>query len=97
MDAQRVHPLGGNRTDPPKGFDRQTFDELFRLRRMDGAKSVRLAVIGGDFGQKLIIRNSCRGDLMQLFPAFLFDCLGDIDSKRNVLLIFGYIQKRFVQ
>ena len=92
-----MHSLGGDRTDPPEGFDRQTFDEFFRLGRMDGAQSVRLAVVRGDFSQKLIIRYPSRGNQMQLLPDFLLDCFGYVDGKRDVLFILGNIQKRLVQ
>ena len=92
-----MHSLGGDRTDPPEGFDRQTFDEFFRLGRMDGAQSVRLAVVRGDFSLKLIIRYPSRGNQMQLLPDFLLDCFGYVDGKRDVLFILGNIQKRLVQ
>ena len=65
--------------------------------RMDGAQSVRLAVVRGDFSQKLIIRYPSRGNQMQLLPDFLLDCFGYVDGKRDVLFILGNIQKRLVQ
>lgn len=75
-----MHPLGGDRTDPPEGFDRQTFDEFFRLGRMDGAQSVRLAVVEAILAKNLLYDTPAEATDAAP-PDFLLDCFGYVDGQ----------------
>ena len=64
---------------------------------MDGAKAVRLTVIGGDFSQEFIVGNTGGGDQMQFLPYPLLDFFGNVDRQGNLLFIFRHIEEGFIQ
>ena len=53
---------------------------------------MRLLIVTGNLGQKLIIRNACRSRQLQLIPDIVLNQLGYFDCGFNPKLVFRYIQ-----
>ena len=92
-----MHSLCRDRSYSPKGFNRQTGDELECLFRMNGTQPVRFTIIRSYFGKKLIIRNPGRCNEIQLVANLLLYFLRYIHSQRNTLLVLRHIQESLIQ
>jgi hypothetical protein len=59
-NAKPVHLGGSDRTDTVEFPDRQSLDEAWPHRGRDDELSVRFAMVGGKFGQELVVGYACR-------------------------------------
>ena len=60
--------------------------------RQNNSQTMRLLIVTGNLGQKLIIRNACRSRQLQLIPDIVLNQLGYFDCGFNPKLVFRYIQ-----
>jgi hypothetical protein len=58
VEAQRVHLRAGRRSDAMESANRQGLDEHRALLGRDGVLAIRLAMIGGELSQKLVVRDA---------------------------------------
>ena len=53
-----MHVIRGRPADPVKLFDRQTFQQTFRILRPDYGQTIGLFQVGGDFRKELVVGDS---------------------------------------
>ena len=76
---------------------RQRLDEGRPHLRRDHEKPVRLAVIGGEFREELVVGDSGRSVETGLDLDLLTDPKRDIPGQRNALQVFGNVKIGFVE
>ena len=64
---------------------------------MDDAETIGLAIVGGDFGEEFVVRDSSRGNKVEFGADALFDFAGNVDGEFDAWLIVGYIEEGFVE
>ena len=64
---------------------------------MDDAETIGLAIVGGDFGEEFVVRDSSRGDEIEFGADALFDFAGNINGEFDAWLIVGYVEEGFVE
>lgn len=97
VDASTYHALGRDTPHSPKRLDGQLVDEVDGTRGVNGAKAIGLAVVGGNFGQELIVRNACRSREMQFVADALLDVASDVGGQRNAPLVVRDIEECLVE
>ena len=95
--TQAVHLCRRRRADAVEPADIEVFDESRTHRRGDRELAVGLAVIGGQFRQKLIVRNARRGGQLGSFQDGRADFAGDPRRLRDGFAVGGHVEIGLVQ
>ena len=77
--------------------DRQGFDERRPHLRRDDVLAVRLAVVGGELRQKLVVGDAGRSVEAGYLLDLRTDRQRDVPRQRNALQIFGHVEVGLVQ
>lgn len=96
-DGKGAHACGGGMADAPEGFNRQAGDEFLRTGGVDDEQSVRLAVVGSDFGQEFIVGDSRGGRQVEFLPYLFLDAPCDVHGQGNSRFVFRNVQEGLVQ
>ena len=97
VNPQGVHLLRRYRSHSPETFNGQPGNKVQCLGRMYGAKPIRLAVVRGYLGKKLIIGYAGGSHQIQPLPHLPLYLLRDVYSQWNARFILRHIQKSLVQ
>jgi hypothetical protein len=84
-NAERVHFRACRRTDAVELANRQPFHEAWPHLRRDRVLAVGLAVIGGEFREKLVVRDTGRCVEASLGLDFFPDSKRDVPCQRDAL------------
>ena len=96
-NAKAVHLGGSDRTDAVEFPDRQALDEARPHRGRDDELSVRFAMVGGEFGEELVVGNArrCRE------AGFTQDARPDFGGRRcrsrDAAAVLRHVEIRFVE
>ena len=97
MHSHLVHLPGRDGPHTPELLHLEPGDEIQRLRGVDGAKPVRLAVVRSHLGQELVVGNPGGSHQVQLLTDAPLDLAGDIHRQRYSRLVLRHVQESLVQ
>src|SRR6266498_3500815 len=80
-----------------KPLHRERLDKARPHRRGDDEETIGLAVVGGQLGEELVVRDTRGRCELGLSTDFLPGLFGDLCRGRNALKIFSHIKISFVE
>ena len=96
-EPERVHLRARRRPDAVEFADRQRFDERWPHFRRDDELAVRLAVVGGELRQELVVGDAGGGVEAGHFLDLRADRERDVARQRDALQVFGDVKIGFVE
>ena len=96
-DAHAVHRLGSLGSHEPELLDAQRVDEVLRAAGVDGAQSVRLALVAGNLGEELVVAHSRRGGEVEALLDLRLYLSGDVNGEGYARLVVGHVEERLVE
>ena len=97
VDAELAELACRNCAYAPELFYIKSFDEVEGFVGVNDAETVWFAIIGGDFGEEFVVRDSGRGNKVEFGADALFDFAGNINGEFDAWLIVGNIEECFIE
>ncbi len=97
MDAESSEFASRDFADTPELLDVERFDEIEGFVGVDDAETIGLAIVRSDFGEEFVVRDTSRGNEVELGADALFDFASNVDGKFDARLVVGDVEKRLVE
>lgn len=97
VDAELAEFASRDFANTPKLLDVERFDEIEGFVGVDDTETIGFAIVGSDFGEEFVVRDSSRGNEVEFRANTLFDFAGNVDSEFDAELVVGDVEKRFIE
>ena len=97
MDAELAKFASRDFADTPELLDVERFDEIEGFVGMDDAETIWFAIVGCHFGEEFVVRDTSRGNEVELGADALFDFAGNVDGEFDARLVVGDVEKRLIE
>ena len=97
VDAELAEFASRDFANTPKLLDVERFDEIEGFVGVDDTETIGFAIVGSDFGEEFVVRDSSRGNEVEFRANTLFDFAGNVDGEFDARLVVGDVEKRFIE
>ncbi len=97
VDAESAEFASRDFADTPELLDVERFDEIEGFVGVDDAETIGLAIVGGDFSEEFVVRDTSRGNEVEFGANALFDFAGNVDGEFDARFVVSHVEKRLVE